>query len=110
METTKELRSWEEPEQQLNEANWQRVQDMRIAPKGKFQLLLVDTFEGPFAAFPVGVFDTVEEALTSGTKQKNGQTMMKYYVYDDKGDFIAEADPRDKDAPSDKRDITAANA
>lgn len=64
----------------------------RIAPPGMFRLLLVDTFEGPFAETPMGNYPTKEAALASGTKMKAGQSMMKYYVYNDKGKFIAEAE------------------
>lgn len=65
----------------------------RVAPKGRFRLLEVDTFEGPFAETVMGSFPTVKEALDVGTQLKDGHGMLKYYVYDDKGDYIAEADP-----------------
>jgi hypothetical protein len=64
----------------------------RIPPKGMFRLLGVDTFEGPFAEFIAGNFPTEDEALAAGTKFKAGHDMMKYYVYNDKGDFVAEAE------------------
>ena len=79
----------------------------RIAPKGRFQLLEVDTFEGPFAETLAGDYPTVEAALAAGTRFKRGQSLLRFYVYDDQGKFIAEADPRDEDFPNDAKDADA---
>ena len=53
------------------------------APKGKFRVVGVDTFEGPFADYLIGDFDTKKEALTAA--QAHGGTMNKTYVYTDDG-------------------------
>jgi len=54
------------------------------APKGKFRVVGVDTFDG--TDWVEGDFDTKEEALELA-KLKGG-TMLKTHVYDDKGNHI----------------------
>lgn len=53
------------------------------APKGKFRVVGVDTFEGPRADYLIGDYDTQEEAEAMATKR--GGVMNPTYVYDDKG-------------------------
>lgn len=53
------------------------------APTGKFRVIGVDTFEGLFADYFIGDYDTREEAVNVA-KAKGGE-MNKTYVYDDKG-------------------------
>ena len=52
-----------------------------IAPKGKFRIIGVDTFDG--GDWIVGEYDTLEEAINIANKKGGTMTMM--YVYDDRG-------------------------
>lgn len=56
------------------------------APKGKFRVIGVDTFEGPFADYKIGDFDSKNEAVSTATRQA-GQ-MNPVYVYDDEGSLV----------------------
>lgn len=58
----------------------------RKAPKGKFRVIGVDTFDG--GDWKVGDFNRTNAIKTAD--QKGGQ-MTKMYVYDDKGKCIHEA-------------------
>jgi hypothetical protein len=61
------------------------MEDKR-APAGKFRVIGVDTFEGPFADCIIGDYDTREKA-DEVARMKAGE-MFKTYVYDDKGSFV----------------------
>ncbi len=58
------------------------------APKGKFRVIGVDTFDRDGSDWIEGDFKTKEEALKVA-KEKGG-TMLKTHVYDDKGNHIGE--------------------
>jgi hypothetical protein len=61
------------------------------APAGKFRVIAVDTFEGPFAHAVVGDFTDKAEAFSEAhrieTKESNGG-FVKCHVYDDKGQHL----------------------
>lgn len=57
------------------------------APKGKFRVVGVDTFDG--TDWVQGDYKTRDEAVKIA-KEKGG-TMLKTHVYDDKGNHIFEA-------------------
>lgn len=57
------------------------------APKGKFRVIGVDTFDG--GDWVQGDFDTKEAALECA--RKNGGQMTKMHVYNDTGSHVGEA-------------------
>lgn len=57
------------------------------APKGKFRVIGVDTFDG--GDWIEGDFKTKAEALQKA--KEKGATMLKTHVYDDKGNHVYEA-------------------
>jgi len=59
----------------------------RAAPKGKFRVIGVDTFDG--GDWVQGDFDTLEEALK--VARSKGGEMTKMHVYDDKGKHQGQA-------------------
>jgi len=59
----------------------------RAAPKGKYRVIGVDTFDG--GDWHQGDFDTKQEALNCA--RAKGGTMTKMHVYDDKGQHVGEA-------------------
>lgn len=61
----------------------------RNAPKGKFRVVGVDTFDGD--DWVEGDFDTLELALKHIAKKVENQSMLKMYVYDDRGNYCADA-------------------
>lgn len=58
-----------------------------VAPKGKFLVIGVDTFE--HEDYPLGTFDSDVDAKELA--QKRGGPMNKVYVYNDTGRVIYEA-------------------
>lgn len=56
------------------------------APKGKFRVIGVDTFEGPTADYLIGDFDTRSVARRVAITKAG--TMNKTYVYDEEGNEI----------------------
>lgn len=54
-----------------------------IAPKGKFRVIGVDTFEAYNADYLIGDYSTLKKALQ--VAKAHGGTMNPTYVYDDKG-------------------------
>lgn len=58
-----------------------------FAPKGKFRVVGVDTFDG--GDWVEGDCDTLEEAIELANK--TGGTMLKTHVYDDKGKSLYHA-------------------
>lgn len=58
-----------------------------IAPKGKFRVIGVDTFDG--GDWHDGDYDTKEAALEVARKKGGNMTIL--YVYDDKGNRIGSA-------------------
>jgi len=59
----------------------------RAAPKGKFRVVGVDTFDG--GDWIVNDFSSKNEATSAANKY--GGKMTKMYVYDDKGTCVGEA-------------------
>ena len=66
-----------------------------MAPKGRYRLVVVDTFEDPFEADTViGDFESLEEAQEVKGKfvQRNslaeGVIAAKYHIYDEDGKFV----------------------
>ena len=59
----------------------------RSAPKGKYRVIGVDTFDG--GDWHQGDFDTKQAALNEA-RAKGGE-MTKMYVYDDKGRHVGNA-------------------
>lgn len=55
----------------------------RKAPKGKFRVIGVDTFDG--SDWVDGDFDTLEQARKHANKKTKGKQMLKMHVYDDTG-------------------------
>lgn len=53
------------------------------APKGKFRVIGVDTFEGPTADYLIGDYASLGDAIAVA-KQKGG-VMNPVYVYDESG-------------------------
>lgn len=53
------------------------------APKGKFRVIGVDTFEGPTAEYHIGDYNTLGRATLACNI--HGGTMNPCYVYDDRG-------------------------
>ena len=60
-----------------------------IAPKGKFRLVGVDTFEGPLADYLIGDYDTKEAAIEDC--KRHGGHMNPCYVFDDAGNSLFRA-------------------
>jgi hypothetical protein len=63
--------------------------DRLVAPIGKFRLIGVDTFEGPFADFIVGDFTSKDDAIREAAKR--ARKMNPMYVYDDAGTLLFSA-------------------
>lgn len=59
------------------------------APPGKFRVIGVDTFEGPFADYPIDIVDTLAEA--EELVKKRGRVMNTVYAYNDRGELVAHA-------------------
>lgn len=59
------------------------------APPGKFRVLGVDTFEGPFADYIIADCDDKETAIKLATA--HGGEMSPVYVYDELGRFLFSA-------------------
>lgn len=59
----------------------------RAAPKGKFRVICVDTFDG--GDWVHGDFATKEAAITAA-RSKGGE-MLRSYVYDDSGAHVTSA-------------------
>jgi len=59
------------------------------APKGKFRVIGVDTFDMDGSDWIEGDFDTKEQALECA--RKKGGEMLKTHVYDDNGNHVGEA-------------------
>lgn len=57
------------------------------APKGKFRVIGVDTFEAFDADYLIGDYNTPRGAIR--VAKKKGKNMNPVYVYDDKGKLIA---------------------
>ncbi len=55
----------------------------RSAPKGKFRLIGVDTFDG--GDWVVGDYKILSTAREIANNETAGKQMLKMYVYDDKG-------------------------
>lgn len=55
----------------------------RKAPKGKFRVIGVDTFDG--GDLVEGDFDTLEQAKKHASERTKGEQMLKMHVYDDTG-------------------------
>ena len=55
----------------------------RKAPKGKFRVIGVDTFDGD--DWVEGDFDTLAAAATHVNDRTKGKQMLKMHVYDDTG-------------------------
>lgn len=60
-----------------------------IAPTGKYRLVGVDCFVGPFEDYLVGDFDNREDAIKVATA--HGGKMKPHYVYDDEGKLVFSA-------------------
>lgn len=58
------------------------------APKNKFRVIGVDTFDMDGSDWIEGDFDTRQQAIECANKK--GGTMLKTHVYDDKGNHIHE--------------------
>lgn len=56
------------------------------APKGKFRVIGVDTFEGPTEDYLIGDYDDEDKARE--ICQEHGGTMNPCYCYDDTGKLI----------------------
>jgi hypothetical protein len=56
------------------------------APRGKFRVIGVDTFEGPFADHLIADCTTLQSAIQLASA--HGAEMNPVYVYDDKGKFL----------------------
>lgn len=61
----------------------------RKAPKGKFRVVGVDTFDG--GDWVEDDFKTIREAKGRVRKKTKGKQMLKMYVYNDKGVCVDEA-------------------
>lgn len=62
------------------------LQGKLFAPKGKFRVVSVDTWKGPFEDELVGDFDTLDEAVRAARAERYA-----VYIYDDTGkisDFL----------------------
>lgn len=58
-----------------------------IAPRGKFRVVLVDRFEGPFADITLGDFRSLKRAMWMA--KKHSGAMLCTYVYNDRGELMA---------------------
>lgn len=58
----------------------------RQAPMGKFRVLGVDTFEGPFADYLIGDYEREHDAILIA--KDSAGTMNPVYVYDDRGTVV----------------------
>ncbi len=56
----------------------------RMAPKGKFRLIGVDTFDG--GDWVVGDYKSLSIASEMANNETAGKQMLKMYVYDDLGE------------------------
>jgi hypothetical protein len=56
---------------------------MSRAPSGKFRVIACDTFEGPFADYLVGDYNTLDAAIEAAKDQLCPMTAV--YVYDETG-------------------------
>lgn len=61
----------------------------RKAPKGKFRVIGVDTFDG--GDWVSGDFDTLPEAKAHASQKTTGQQMLKMHIYNDQGKHLSEA-------------------
>ena len=61
-----------------------------IAPKGRYRLVGVDTFEGPLCDFLIGDFVSKDEAIAECSARAT-QPMMRYYVYSETGAMLFKA-------------------
>lgn len=61
----------------------------REAPKGKFRLVGVDTFDG--TDWLVDDFKTLNAAMRRAKKETAGKDMLKMHVYDDTGNHQYES-------------------
>lgn len=59
----------------------------RTAPKGKFRVVAVDTFDG--GDWVSGDFNSAAEANAHARKETQGKQMLKMYVYDDTGACVS---------------------
>ena len=57
----------------------------RNAPKGKFRVIGVDTFDG--SDWVEGDFDTLEEAQKHIYKKTKDEQMLVMHIYDDSGQY-----------------------
>ncbi|HCM43666.1 TPA: hypothetical protein DIS55_01800 [Candidatus Kaiserbacteria bacterium] len=73
---------------QRNENSGIDVDFSRNAPKGKFRVVSVDTFDGTDGVD--GDFDTLGLAEAYIARATEGQEMLKMHIYDDKGDHVGE--------------------
>ena len=60
----------------------------RKAPKGKFRLVTVDTFDGTDEHN--GDFDTLEDAQDAAKRKTKGQQMCMAHIYNDKGHRVGD--------------------
>lgn len=77
------LRSFLELREAKKNCTHGRVKTRFKAPKGKYLVIGVDTFEGPTADYEIGTYKSKEEALSVANSR--GGEMNKTYVYDDEG-------------------------
>jgi len=61
----------------------------RQAPEGKFRVVGVDTFDG--TDWVDGDYETLDLAKTRIQEKTKGESMLKYYIYDDTGKFVDSA-------------------
>ncbi len=61
----------------------------RKAPRGKFRVIGVDTFDG--GDWVEDDFDTLEKARKHADERTEGEQMLKMHVYDDTGSHRHEA-------------------
>lgn len=60
----------------------------RKAPAGKFRLVGVDTFDG--TDWVHADYYTLEEAIAVADAETKGKQMLKFHVYNDKGEHVGE--------------------
>lgn len=63
----------------------------RIAPKGGFRVIGVDTFDKDGGDWVEGNFKTLGAAKRHADKKTKGKEMLKMHVYDDTGKHLYEA-------------------
>ena len=56
------------------------------APKGKYRVIGVDTFEGPNADYLIGDYKSINKAMKA--VDEHGGTMNPCYLYDDAGKLL----------------------